>query len=89
VAVSDDNGLIGELFEAIADEIAACRALHGSAWTDEWDKRLVARWQELGGTLASVELAGDLVVEEFKRADTRPGPRGILGALHEDPERRP
>jgi len=88
VAVSDDDGLVGELFEAITDEIAACRTALGSAWTDEWDKRLVARWQELGGTLAAVELAGDLVVEEFKRADTRPGPRGII-AMIDDPEARP
>lgn len=84
-----DDELTGELFEAIADEIASCRTVHGSAWTVEWDERLVGRWEELGGTLAAVDLAGDLTAAEFMRADTRPGSHGILGALADDPEWRP
>lgn len=76
-----DDELTGELFEAIAEEIADCRRWHGSAWTDEWDKRLVARWEELGGTLAAVDLAGDLIAAEFRAADTQPGPRGIVGGV--------
>jgi len=64
--------------EALADEIAACRTIHGSLWTDEWDERLIARCEELGGTLAVVDLAGDMVTAEFMRTDPRPGPRGFL-----------
>ena len=67
--------------DALIAELAACRTINGSAWTDEWDLRLTARWKELGGSLAMLPVAGDLTTADFMRADTRSGPRGIIGLV--------